>query len=447
MLERKLGNVESSWCVANEVAPVNGVNIIKVKGPLEEALLRYVLDQLQNRHPLTRVKIVKKRGNYYYKSEGVGKIPLAIHHIKTAAEHRNIIEGEFRLPFDENGPLMRVCLTHIEDEPEHRYLIMNYLHAIGDGESVLNFVKEMLLACNQVFNGIDFELEPLPIMPNAEKMFPARIKTWKSKLNGIKFLLNQLKLEFITSHERITDKRFKHLKRSTLETGFLQLEIEKTVADKIVKVSSRQGVSLHGSVCASVLMAMYEYYHTEIDYTKKKVRFRCLSFYNLRPFLRPRLASTHYGSYVSTVGGLQTVGEGIDFWELARSVKEDLKNETENDGTFYMTEYARLMLKTFLLMGKYEIASLAVSNVGRIKYNEDFGSFKIEEYVGYVSNTGICSNLALVLSRFNGKLRWNYMYAKPLLSDKAAHGIAVRANEILLEKIETVLAEERLFKA
>ncbi|MGB1205586.1 MAG: condensation domain-containing protein [Chitinophagales bacterium] len=447
MLERKLGNVEASWCVANEVAPVNGVNIIKVKGPLDKPLLRYVLDQLQKRHPLTRVKIVKKRGNYYYKSEGVGKIPLAIHHIKTAAEHRGIIEEEFRLPFDENGPLMRVCLTHIEDEPEHRYLIMNYLHAIGDGESVLNFVKEMLLTCNQVFNGIDFELEPLPIMPNAEKMFPQRFKTLRGKLNGIKFLLNQIKLEFFEGHDRVSDKKYKHLKRSSLETGFMQLEIEKAVADKVIKVSSRQGVSLHSSVCASILMALYEYYHTEIDYTKNKVRFRCLSFYNLRPFLRPRLRSIHYGSYISTVGGVQTVGKGIDFWDLARSVKEDLKKETKSDGTFYMTKYARLMLKSFLLMGKYEIAALAVSNVGRIKYNDNFGSFKIEEYVGYVSNTGICSNIALVLSRFNGNLRWNYMYAKPLLSDKAVEGIAARANEILLEKIETVLAEERLFRA
>ena len=447
MLERKLGNVESSWCVANEVAPVNGVNIIKVKGPLDEPLLRYVLDQLQKRHPLTRVRIVKKRRNYYYESEGVGKIPLAIHHIKTAAEHRNIIEGEFRLPFNENGPLMRVCLTHIEDEPEYRYLIMNYLHAIGDGESVLNFVKEMLLTCNQVFNGIDFELEPLPIMPNAEKMFPKRLKTWKARIEGIKFLLNQFKVEFLTGHKRISNKKYNHIKRSELETGFMQLEIEKALADKVVKVASRQGVSLHSAVCASILMAMYEYYHTEIDYTKNKVRLRCLSFYNLRPFLRPRLRSTHYGSYVSTVGGIQTVGEGVDFWDLARSVKEDLKKETKSDGMFYMTQYARLMLKTFLMLGKYEIAALAVSNVGRIKYNEDFGSFKIEEYVGYVSNTGICSNLALVLSRFNGNLRWNYMYAKPLLSDKAVDGIAERANEILLEKIETVLAEERLFKA
>lgn len=436
MINRKLSSAETSWSISNEIAPINGVTFIKVKGPLTAELVREAIDVLQARHPLAQVRQVKKGGRFRFETPSkIPPIPLAIHEIATAADHNKIVEFELDQPFDcENGPMMRCCFTRIVDEPGHYYFIMNYLHTIGDGSSVMNYFKEFLLYCNaKVTNDTDFLLEPLPPKPPSAHYFPKRIFSLKGRLGTVRYMMKQLYEEFWLGHKRLfTDSSKTDF--SSLKTGFMQVEIPEKVMRSIIKAAGKQSTSLHGAVCASVLMAQYEYYLQSAGTEANAIPLKCISFANARPFLEPKLSSEHYGCYVSLLSSLHQVGGERPFWDLAQEINEVVKRQKNTDEIYHASVASKILVKTAIVLKRTKLAALIISNVGRVRYNEDFGQFEIKEYVGYVSNVGVSCNMALVLSRFAGNLRWNYMFPKPYLSQAAAEKIALRANEILLSQ-------------
>lgn len=426
---RPLGSVEASWASADTIAPINGVTYLKIKGPMTEPLAREALRQMQSRHPLTQMRAIREKGRWVYKVGGVGEIPLVIHHIKTATEHDAILQYELDTPFDcAQGPLMRCCLTFIEDEPLHTFFIMNYVHTIGDGASVLNFFKEFLTICNLRHQGSDFQIPPLPLMPPVDQLFPNELKGFANKLRAWAHIFREAKAEYWTKHIRIFEDSTDNY--NEIKTGFLEMKVPENIHRKLLQSCDKNGASLHTAIAASVLIAQYEFYAKKHK-TNATKSLKCISLYNLRPFLNPIVGPEHYGCFVSMIASLHKINHQTPLWELARSVQDALKQNTRQHLPFWTAKLAETMLKLAVTSKRTRIGALAISNVGRVRYNEDFGAFTIEDFVGYVSNIGVSANMVLVVFRFGGFLRWNYNYPKPLLQREEALGIALRANEIL----------------
>ena len=433
--ERPLGGIESSWSNFYDIAPINAVTTLKVEGPLTENLLRIVLDRLQARHPLAQVRIVKQKGNLFLTNKNVGKIPLQSYIVKDFAAYKKIIGYEYDTPFDyEKGPLLRACLVKLENEPNSQYIVLNYMHTIGDGESVMNLSYEIMDMCREIVLGnADFRLKALEAAPVAEKNFPARIKTWRMKWNFLKFLGRQLKDQYWYRHKMIFNSR--KLKHSQLRTGSLEKALPKTDLKKALAGAKANGANMHGAACAALLCAEYEYYCKKYK-TEKSIYLKCSSVVNLRTFLDAPISSEHYGSYVSMVASSHQIKQRVDFWQLARDIKTELVAGLKRDDHFCVSMYAKPLSKLVVKLDLAVISALSVSNVGRMKFGSDFGPFQLTEYIGNVSNLGGGSNLSVVLNTFAGTMYWSYTYAKPLISDEEVDGIASRAIEILLEQSE-----------
>lgn len=435
-LTRRLGNIESSWSMFYDIAPINAVTVLKVRGGLTAALLRQALDYLQYRHPVLRVRIVKlKQGDYTMQSDNVPPIPLLEQTVPDKEAYRLIVGEEYDTPFDYTiGPLFRVRLVHISAEPEACYIVTNYMHTIGDGESVMNLTCEMMQLCQQLVNRGNLLESPLnaelPPADVAELRFPERVKTWAMTRRFATFLLRQFKEEYYYRHKRIlTGKR---LRLQGVRTGFLELMLPKAEVERALHTAKKHQTNMHGAACAAILLAEYEFYNKK-NGTDKPIYLKCSSVVNLRSFLEPPIAAENFGSYVSMVASAHALSTTTDFWALARDIKNELTAGIARDDMFHISMRAHKLAKIIIALDQAVISALSVSNVGRMKFSNDFSPFWVEEYIGNVSNLGGGSDLSVVLNTFGDTMCWSYTYPKPLLSDADAEQIARRAIAILLD--------------
>ena len=71
---------------------------------------------------------------------------------------------------------------------------------------------------------------------------------------------------------------------------------------------------------------------------------------------------------------------------------------------FWFALYIEKITRMTANMEKEKMAALSVSNVGRMKFGQDFGPFQVVEYWGNVSNRGGGSDISLVVNSFNNQI-------------------------------------------
>ncbi|MGB1206376.1 MAG: condensation domain-containing protein [Chitinophagales bacterium] len=434
MTERQLGGIEACWAISCEYAPVNAVTMLKITGNMTTMLMRKALDQLQARHPITQTRLEKKGKKYFYRTDNVGKIPLTEDFVKTKADFDEIVADEYDIPFSyEHGPFIRIRLVHVAAEAGFIYIVTNYLHAIGDGESITNFTEEIMKICQKIAEGDkNYVIETLPEVPICEDRFPKRITSWRNRWKFLGFLWRQLKGEIWTKHIRI----FPKIDRppNELRTGLFEKKTDAIFVKKVAKKAKANNANLHGAICSASLVACYEY-HANKTKNEKTIPLKCNSLVNLRPFLEPPLEHFHYGSYISIVNSIHKVGKETDFWALSRAVRDDLVKSVKRDEHFWFALYIEQITRMTANMEKEKMAALSVSNVGRMKFGQDFGPFQVVEYWGNVSNRGGGSDISLVVNSFNNQMFWSYTFTKPMVSHEEMNAIAERTIEILRELV------------
>lgn len=434
MINRALGGLETFWAISCEVSPANAVTVFAVRGGLQEPLVRIALDRLQNRHPILRTRLEKIGKKYFLRSDNVPSISLSSDYVATQKDYDAICSDEYDTPFDyARGPFFRVRLVHIAEKPELVYVVTNYLHTIGDGESITNICREMMLICQKIAVGeADFSLPSLPEAPYCEQIFPKRIYSAKGKWRFLGFCARMLREELILRHKRIFPQR--NVPASELRTGVLEKIVPDTLAKAMNKLAKSHDANLHGALIAAALLAARQYY-AQTTGNKQPIWLKANSLVNLRPYLEPPIAAENYGCYISLVHGLHRVGETTDFWTLAREARNAVVQGVGREDMFSLAMFIAPIARLTVSPLPQKSVALSISNVGQMRWDGDFAPFFVEEYWGNVSNTGGGADISLVVNSFGGKMFWSYTFTQPMVNYEMMDKVASRALEIWEEQL------------
>ncbi|MGB1206320.1 MAG: phthiocerol/phthiodiolone dimycocerosyl transferase family protein [Chitinophagales bacterium] len=429
-----LQKIHAIWTVINDLTPYNALRVFRIKGPLSESLLRKTLDLLQIRHPLTKISIVENRNELYFTDKNVGKIPLIVDKVENTAEAiRTKIEAEALHRFDDASlPLFRTSLIAVENETDDYILLLNTHHAVIDGVSYMNYGKELLAICAALAAG----KTPENIAPLAKKsynsidFFDKKLFSLGSKFQFAGYVFRQIKNDIRKPDKQIL--KAAENENAIAKTGIYSMYIDGKHISAIIKKARIHQTTLHGAVCAALMLAEYEFYQKNVE-QQEKIHFKCFSPVDLRPFIQPKLAAKHLGCHVSAAGTVHELNSKTDFWELATDVKKRIQLSIKRNEIFFNRMYGVQFAKAARKGNNLKAGALSVSNLGRLPFGRSFGKFTITNSQIHVTNSSIVSpNLALVVYTFDQKLYFDYSFAKHLLTHQQVAKIATRTTDFLL---------------
>jgi hypothetical protein len=172
---------------------------MRVRGPLEPALLRASLDEIVRRHEILRTSFAVRDGRAVQVVAPALPVPLAVDDLRGMPEAEQDAHGQERLseealrPFDlRRGPLLRARLLRWDDA--EATLVLGLHQAIADGWSLGVLAEELAVLYDALVAG-----SPSPLAPPSlqfgdfaawQRDWPAREATraqlayWRAQLRG-----------------------------------------------------------------------------------------------------------------------------------------------------------------------------------------------------------------------------------------------------------------------
>jgi len=442
-LERPLSALEKTIWLARYAGPYNCLAIAEVEGPLTVEVLREALDCLQRRHSLLRARICVERGRVLYRTQDVPPIPLRVQDTPEGAWEAEA-EQELTVPIEwDTGPLLRcVLLRHTQNRFT---LFLNCSHAIADGFACAYLLRDLLVAAAAEPESPEPGLPPLPIPLSMEERLPARARGVRGFIRMIRFLVR----DFLQNLKRAGLPRRLALDAwppfEQRRSGLIHYRFDRAFTERLVARAREENTTVHGALCAASLLAVSK------QMTDGAPRpLACTSSVDVRSRLSPPVTEEQ-GIFVSVLWTVQNVWKEKPFWDLAREVRQDLKEKVRREGhlaTLASTSWLVPLLERLLPKGKrgsllyarllertmLNYRGTGVSNGGVVEFPEGLGPFRIKSYSGGVSllNTGY---FVALVATVNGEMFINYVFNEPLISRDKAEKLAKGATEILCEAL------------
>ncbi|MBD1865741.1 hypothetical protein H6F95_00190 [Cyanobacteria bacterium FACHB-471] len=174
-MERYLGAFEHSFWLYNQFCPMDFATVARLQGQFSVDRLSTVLRQVQQRHPLLRVRIATDTISAERNFEGTGQpkfvetddeIPLRLVARTDERQWQTELEVELARSLDwQVAPLLRVVLLQSGAESE---LMIICHHAIADGLSGIHLMRDIL----QGLGGKTFERSELSAAESLESALP-----------------------------------------------------------------------------------------------------------------------------------------------------------------------------------------------------------------------------------------------------------------------------------
>jgi hypothetical protein len=313
---RPLCHVEKGLWKFDQAAPMNIAAAARIRGPLTEAILRTALAALRARHPYLRARIeVDARGGPSFQFSSVGPIPLRV--VQGEQEgwiHEFDSELNERIPCGQ-GPLGRcVLVRHGSDDVT---VLLTVHHAASDGESMRAMMRDLLHACGQVASGLPPGLLPLDDIPSVEARSPQKLWSKAGVRLTTAFVAEEIRLlakhgapfKVPRDHDvPVHLRRFRSIPRC----------LDKARTARLLARAKAERTTVHGALCSAMILGALR----EAGVSRPE-RVTLVSPVNLRSVLVPPVGD-NTGYYVSMMPYRAAVRPDVPFWDLARSVREQM---------------------------------------------------------------------------------------------------------------------------
>jgi NRPS condensation-like uncharacterized protein len=371
-MERVLGAFEHSFWLYDQVLPVHFALGAKISGSFSVAQLRQSLVQVQQQHPLLRVRIEVDHAGQPKFVEHSAPIPLKVLERTHEQQWQQELEAELSRSFDwSTAPLVRVLLLQSETMSE---LIVTCHHAIADGLSAAYLIRDIvqgLVSQNRI-------VQTLADCPSIEQLTPFA-ELFQTK--AAKALEQPTQPSFLPQYSTAVSTR----QRPHLRTALLSADLTQQLSDR----ARSEQTTVHGAISAAFLLALTHQRGTA------PAQLNCLSPINVRSHLTPAVGE-QVGLYISY--GVTTHELRFDslLWETARSVKSQLF-EAMLPGRFFEDIHQRQPVMATcpdaitVAQGMQQQYSydLLVTNLGRLTLGQQFGSLRIEALYGPAVMAGV----------------------------------------------------------
>ncbi|MBW2615522.1 MAG: hypothetical protein JRD02_05050 [Deltaproteobacteria bacterium] len=435
-VERKLSPSEKLWWIIDQECRSNFVMHAHVTGSISEEVLRPSLDAIQARHPLLRVRIERDGWNSLsFKTSRVAGLPLRIVEKPTDAwtdEAEKELHEEFTV---HEGPLARYTL--VRHAQEDNTVLIAFHHAIGDAISGSFLMRDLFQAMALAYSGKKCELSPLEPKREMNAYFPEWALGLSGRWRSMKFAGRMFGA--VLRYGKPAVPKFDHkAPPKERRARVVAHRLDPDFIDRLHRRANEEGTTLHGALLAAQILAIA---HDRED--TKECPYFIGSPVNLRKRLNPPVGED-VGFFVTIGASINLAKRDIEFWPLAKAVRESLWNCVERGEPFvYMIQYQYLSKITSLLglglVGRLVYArvgtsltfgGLAFSNIGKVDIENHQGPFTIEA-LGFAASPSSLSPLAAFAATINRQSTWNFVGMEPLLTKEHTKRIAAKAFEVL----------------
>lgn len=445
---RPLGIHEEMFWRLDKAMPLNLTFALKLKGKLDETMVKEGLAVIQRQHPLLRVCIQEeKQVPYFVACDRV--IPLQVEEGDDERVNELIDFFTNDIIDTQTGPLLRCALVHFSEDTH--VLIFGYHHAITDGRSMVLVWRDFLDAMAKRGRGDTNEPPPFALPEPYENGLP---RSSKGVLGYIKWNFSVSRLYWGIFRSGLFLKFLPLQKQVPLEQRRMKIFhhlLSKETSSQFIESCKAKGVSVHSALHAAFALSAYE--ATE---SKKAQGLFIGTIADLKENLMPAPPSTT-GLFASAMGFAHSVKPGVDLWTLAKQLQEKLHQDKKLNISHVLTKYQFLPLN---LLGRWlEKASflkilngfdsiqpkaIPLSNIGVINHFDNLdGSLAVVAAKASVA-VSILGNISAGAFTLNGQIYSFVGACLPLVTEETVQRYHQRAMDIVEE---SVIVEKALVNA
>lgn len=362
------------------------------------------LGKVQKRHPNLSVKITLDSLSKPI-LEHVASVPIPLRVLDVPNDYRweTEVEKEMAIRFDtEKSPLLRAVLIQ---KPENTVLILIAHHAVADGSSINYLFHDILAAVT------GHELQPMPPQKSNDETlgFP--------------------------QYEAAADSDYSKLipENNPFHPKISSIRLSSKVTQHLIDRSRQEKTTVHGAVCAAVLIASRK---MRPEWSDKKIEL-------ISPICSRRALGIddNYGLNITTHPVHFEAEQQLPFWDVARLAKAGLAGtDTVDHVKNYISFFRDLAFSTPDISQVMDILKQAfnqeimVTNLGRVKYDTDFGTLELKALYGPMVRSGKGKEQTIGVITSNGSL------CLTNTSDTPIDGILEAMERILSEACHAELA-------
>lgn len=349
-MERYLGAFEHSFWLYNQFLPMDFATVAKLQGQFSVDRLSTVLGQVQQHHPLLRVRIATDAIGLPKFVETDDKIPLRSIARTDDGQWQTELEAELARSLDwEVAPLLRVVLLQSGAQSE---LMIIFHHAIADGVSGIHLMRDII----QGLEGKTFERSELSDAVSLESALPGIAPSLEATPKPEDYV------------PPLSRRPRPHIRSVVLSPELTQ---------QLLQRSRAEGTTVHGAIGAAFLLALAQQ-------DANSDAMRCLHPVNVRSQLSLPMPEG-VGLYISLAMTSHFLQADAAFWDVARSVKAqlsqiDIAQQLIEESQVRQPAIANLTDTTaFAEAGRSQYSGqLNVTNLGRIDLAQQYGNIRIE---------------------------------------------------------------------
>ncbi|MEH2054475.1 phthiocerol/phthiodiolone dimycocerosyl transferase family protein [Nostoc sp.] len=405
MDNRELGNTEKAMETLNrDAGGFSVVTVGRIKGPLNAEMVRQALDLVQCRHPLLNSCIVGSLDNLRFQTGEIPLIPLRIVDKLHNQQWTDVVLEELNEKIDSSKGLLRAVLIRSMNELYVNYLILTVHHAISDGLSCLQLYSEILTYCQSFGSNQPItQVISLPTLPPVEELLPKSTKGLRKET--LCHQLEPLNVETLGFEKCVSME----LRRC----GFIHRQLDAKLTQQLINTCRQEKTTLQGAFCAAMLFAVVRKISAG---QTNDVRVSCRTAVNLRQRLKPVVSNENMIVLTSSLISFHTLQINASFWELARDIKQRLDAGLEQGDVFSRVLTFSHNVESLLKRPDEVLATISVSNVGRVNVPRVYGSLEIEEISFIPSLAAYGGVFCATVTTFQGKIFWNFPFSEPAIS-------------------------------
>lgn len=444
---RPLSSTERAFWLLDRGTRWNGVQVAALRGPIDVAVLRAALGQVQARHPLLRVRVVGGDRRPAFTTAGAGPLPLRVLPRHSDTAWQAAVEEELNAPFPPDGDhLTRLSL--LQGAGRHE-LVFAHHHVTADALSGVYAVRDLLSEyarrC-EAGPGGHAPAEPAPGPGPSLALRPPLAALLPAGARGVPLFwaMHRFFRKYVLGRARGAPRtlpREQAAPPSVRRNRLVHLTLSPDETAALAERARQAGTTVHAAICAALLLSAGETaYAGEGDVTAG-----CFTAVNLRGELTEPVGE-EMGLYISQVTTFHRIAPPPPLWSLAREVKAQLK-EALAHGEQYLT---MPLIGLFIPGGRDPApgfirrfdggspAALGVTNVAQLPIPRRYGALVLENYQITVG-LSVVGQLLGAVTTFAGTLNLNLIYVEPLVSEARARAIAHGA----LSRLRAASAAER----
>jgi NRPS condensation-like uncharacterized protein len=399
---RTLGEFEKTFWLLDQIDSKDFVLAAEIDGTKSATAWQQAIAKVHERHPNLSVRITQDQfSRPVLEHVEQMRIPLRVLNVDENYRWEQEVEKELSIRFNTaEAPLLRAVLIQ---KPATTVLILAGHHAVADGTSISYLFRDILTAVT----GKDlFQMNP---QPSNDETLGLPKDTVIAGSNKRFELSNQFK---------------------TVTPKVSSIKLSKEFTHKLIDKARKENTTVHGAICAAVLILARK---MRPEWADKKIEM-------ISPICsrRPLGLDDNYGLNITTHAVYFESEQQLSFWDVARMAKAGLAGtDTEGHVKNYIKFFrgitfnsADLKLMIDILKNAFN-HEIMVTNLGKVKYDTDFGKLKLKAIYGPMVRSGKGKEQTIGVITSNDSLTLTNTSDNPIdsLLDKMAQTISEACEE------------------